>query len=360
MTQGLPPKPTCLSIVAGIVLAVLILAAFAFLPNMVKWVGAVFTFLPGRLALIQVVQPSEVIPVDMSSSPTLVVFGHAGHYALFTANLDLLSINEAVLAAKAKPWFRLRDSLGNEVPISLYERGLALYDTPLAAGRPVARFEITRAGSYTMTHPSRPDRVFVVPDYTTGQESAIMFYMLVQAAALGVGVWYVRKRTRKPLTRIIVPPPSRRSRERFEAEQAVAELALPKIGRHPWKADAFPALQQPEVSPIAPVRDVLGMVQEKQLGPTAAEGELEDSMLTQSGSAGTKWGAPLGLSPSEVTAYTQGGGIDDLLKLRYEGWPTTCAQCGQPIDHQELRWWLVRDQAGAPRLRHFECPPKPT
>ena len=55
MTQGLPPKPTCLSIVGGILLAILVLASFALLPSLVKWVGAAFTFLPSRLGLLQVV-----------------------------------------------------------------------------------------------------------------------------------------------------------------------------------------------------------------------------------------------------------------------------------------------------------------
>ena len=137
MTQGLPPQPTIRSIVGGIGLFVLVCAAFAALPNLVKWAGAALTFIPGQLGLIDVVHGSEVMPVDMTSNPTPVSFAGAGDYLLYTSNYDLLVINDAVAAVHAKPWFRLTDEAGEEVSITLVERGLAVFDTPLASGRPV-------------------------------------------------------------------------------------------------------------------------------------------------------------------------------------------------------------------------------
>ncbi len=92
----------------------------------------------------------------------------------------------------------------------------------------MARFEVPLAGAYSMTHPSRPDFVYVVPDYTHGEEGAISLYMLVQAGGLMAGGWYLRKKLRKPPTLIVVPPPSRLARERFVAEQVAREPALPK------------------------------------------------------------------------------------------------------------------------------------
>jgi hypothetical protein len=90
-----------------------------------------------------------------------------------------------------------------------------------------------------------------------------------------------------------------------------------------------------------------------------AEAEVEALMLSQPGGvSGAGWGAKLGLTPFETSAYSQGAGMGDLLKLRYEAWPTSCIRCGQPIDYQKLRWWLVRDQDGRPALRHVECPPQ--
>jgi hypothetical protein len=325
---------------------------------MVKWVGAVFTFLPGRLGLIKVVTPQEVMRVDMSASPTSVVFISTGRYALFTANYDLLAINEAVLAAKAKPWFRLTGSGGDQVAIALVERGLAVYDTPLASGRPVARFEIAHAGSYTMTHPSRRDFAFIVPDYSSGEESTITFFMLAQAAALGAAGWYVRKRTKKPLTKIVAPPPSRLSRERFKAEQPELEPSPPRSVSRPWSGNPVPAMVVSETEWDPNARDVLRLAQAEQLTAQQAEAEVEALMSSQpAGASGAGWGTPLALTPFETAAYAQGASIGDLLKLRYTGWPTSCIKCGQPIDYHEVRWWFMRDEIGEPALRHIECPP---
>jgi hypothetical protein len=357
MTQGLPPKPTCFSIVSGILLAIAVLAAFAFLPNIVKWVGAVFTFVPGQLGLIDVVTPDEVMPVDMIASPTEIEFVRAGEYAVFTANMDLLTIHEAVLDAKAKPWFRLADSDEQLIAVTLVERGLALYDTPLAAGRPVALFEIPAAGTYTMTHPRREDFVYVVPDTTTGNEGAIGAYMVAQAIALGFGGWYLRRKLRKPPTKIVAPPPSPLARQRYRAEQAASERPATLPTRPSRAAAAQPEPVADEAS--APdARDVLQMVHDGQLTLANAEAEIEARFLAQpAGAPNTNWGASLALATYEATAYAQGAGTHDLLKLRYEGWPSVCTKCGQPLDFKQLGWWFVRDDQGRPGLRHIDCAP---
>ena len=176
--------------------------------------------------------------MDMTASPTTVAFGRPGAYALFTANYDLLSIHEAVLAAKGKPWFRLVGRDGNDVAVSLIERGLAFYDTPFANGRPVARFRIATAGTYTMTHPRRPDLVYMVPDYTAGKEDAIGLYMLLQGVALGVGAWYVRRKTRKPRRLVVVPPPfSAHPREVHGSNTRSPSGRLRSSQTRPWSPD---------------------------------------------------------------------------------------------------------------------------
>jgi hypothetical protein len=359
MTQGLPPKPTCLSIVGGILLTVVILAAFAFLPNMVKWVGAALTFVPAKLGLIRVVEPAEVIPVDMTDSPTNVEFVNAGHYVLYTANLDLLSINEAVLSAKAKPWFQLIGGSGEKVAISMVERGLAIYDTPLARGRPVALFEITTPGQYSMLHPRRPDFTYVVPDYTSGEEGAITFYALVQAVALGAAGSYVRRRTRKPPTRVIAPPPSALNRKRYEAEDSEALERSPTRIAKPWDEAVVSPHAIAEVSPAPDARDVLTLVQSGRLTAQQADSEIESVMLSQApGAAANTWGAKLALSAFEAAAYAQGAGIADLMKLRFKGWPTACGRCGQELDHRQMSWLIVLDASGTLTLQHRECPAK--
>jgi hypothetical protein len=104
----------------------------------------------------------------------------------YTDNYDLLVINDAIVTAGAKPWFRLESLQNNaqEFNITLIERGLTIYDTPLAKGRPVARFNITQPGEFTVTHPIRPTNVYIVPDYITGNEGWINFLAIIQIVAL--------------------------------------------------------------------------------------------------------------------------------------------------------------------------------
>ncbi len=186
MTTGTPPPPTYRSIFGGIAVVVLILLGFIFLGKIVKYVGAVLTFMPAKLGLIQVVTREELIPIDVSVSPTSFTISKAGRYSLFTDNYDLLVINDAVLAAGAKPWLKIR-SVSNhdeEINITLVGRGLAIYDTPLAKGRPVAIFEIIQPGEYAITHPTRPTSAYIVPDYTTGNENLIYFFIIIQIVVL--------------------------------------------------------------------------------------------------------------------------------------------------------------------------------
>jgi hypothetical protein len=175
--------------VAGILLAALLCFAFFSLPSLVKYAGAVLTFVPAQLGLMDAVTPDEVMPVDMSASPTSLAFGKPGKYALFTDSYDLLVINDAVVAAQGKPWFRLVSESEGEIEITLVQRGMALYDTPFAKGRPVAHFEIVEHGTYSMIHPARPTQAFVVPDYTFGSEAWIAFLMVLQGLILALLLW---------------------------------------------------------------------------------------------------------------------------------------------------------------------------
>jgi hypothetical protein len=44
------------------------------------------------------------------------------------------------------------------------------------------------------------------------------------------------------------------------------------------------------------------------------------------------WNQDLGFSEYEASAYLQGATIRDLYNLRYEGWPSRCCNCKQPIN----------------------------
>jgi len=186
MAIGNPPSPTFRSIFGGIGIVVLILLGFVFLANIVKFVGATFTFIPAKLGLIQVVKSEEVIAIDVSSSPTSITINEAGRYSLYVDNYDLLTINDAVVAGNAKPWFNIEFAKTGENlnSITLVERGLAIYDTPLAKGRPVATIDFPQPGEYIFIHPRRPATAYFLPDYTTGHESFIIFLIIVQVVAL--------------------------------------------------------------------------------------------------------------------------------------------------------------------------------
>src|SRR5438093_9444745 len=113
MTTGNPPSPTFRSIFGGIVIAVLILIGFIYLGDVLKYAGAALTFVPAKLGLIQVATREEIMPIDFSTSPTTFTISKAGHYSFFTDDYDLLVINDAVLAAGAKPWFKIRSASNN-------------------------------------------------------------------------------------------------------------------------------------------------------------------------------------------------------------------------------------------------------
>ena len=360
MTQGLPPAPTCRAIVAGIGVSIVLCLAFFWLPGFVKWPGAALTFIPSRLGLIDVVSPREVLPVDMSASPTRVVIQKPGRYALFTGNYDLLVINDAVIAAKAAPWFRLVDEADGEVEIELVERGMALFDTPFAEGRPVALFEITVAGAYSMFHPTRQDSVYIVPDYTFGREAWIVFLMLSQALIVAlVLLYFLRRRLGRNRIRAYTPPTSR-SREKYvqelEAEES-AETRSRAYSHQPWRP--APAVAVPPRSTTSPPGwDILALLHDEKITVQDAEAEF-DALLRNSAKDSAGWSAGLGLSQPEATAFSQGASMLQLVRFRYHGWPEKCVVCGQPLNYQQLDWWFTRDQAGTPCLRHIHCPPGP-
>lgn len=71
------------------------------------------------------------------------------------------------------------------------------------------------------------------------------------------------------------------------------------------------------------------------------------------------WSEAFELSRYEATAYLHEATLEDLAKLRYEGWPTTCSRCHCPLDYKLEGWWFVHSEDAVPRLRHIECPSVP-
>ncbi len=68
-----------------------------------------------------------------------------------------------------------------------------------------------------------------------------------------------------------------------------------------------------------------------------------------------KWISDLGFSEFESRASLHAAGLDDLVIFRYQGWPTTCANCQLPLDYKVDYWWFTPDKDEKPCLVHIHC-----
>ena len=57
------------------------------------------------------------------------------------------------------------------------------------------------------------------------------------------------------------------------------------------------------------------------------------------------------LTNYEATALLHGARSGDLHYLRYNGGPTSCCNCGQPLDYRLYGWWVVPQGNDIPQLR---------
>ncbi|MCJ7432063.1 MAG: hypothetical protein MUO77_01105 [Anaerolineales bacterium] len=198
MTTGFPKPPTCLSIGLGISLFALSLLAFFHIPDIVKSTGTVLMFVPAKLGIIDMVMPQDVVPQSIEHTPSTITISKPGHYLFYTDNYDLLVINNAIAGSDAKPWMNMQSTKsGTKVEVTMIERGLSIFDTPFAHGRPVLSFTITEPGTYQMKYPTRPGGyLYLVPDVTTGKETLITFMIVVEVSLVGgVVVIMIRRRT---------------------------------------------------------------------------------------------------------------------------------------------------------------------
>jgi hypothetical protein len=179
--------PKTRSIILGIVLFILAVFAFLSLGDVIKLLGAPFLYLPHQLGILKQVSAAEILPLTMDTSPTRIELPAPGLYTVYTNDYDLLMISDEMMAKKNPPWLTITSLASNEkIPASFVERGLRLYDTPLAKGRPVIIFEIPAAGSFEIRHPRRPASVSILPDYTTGHEVEITMLFVLQLGVLGL------------------------------------------------------------------------------------------------------------------------------------------------------------------------------
>ncbi len=194
-------SPRLTSIIGGIVLAVLLLLTLCMLGNVVKSVGAAVYLVPAKLGMLTQVRAADVATLDMQRSPSILAFSRPGPYHAYTADLHLLEVAGLLGDSNAEPWLVIRSvRTGEKVPVDFVTRGVRPYDTPYAPGRPILSFAIPAPGEYTLTHPSRPATLAVVPDYTTGQETALTLAVVAEVLlVVGVTVLVLRRRAgRRP------------------------------------------------------------------------------------------------------------------------------------------------------------------
>jgi hypothetical protein len=67
------------------------------------------------------------------------------------------------------------------------------------------------------------------------------------------------------------------------------------------------------------------------------------------------WPQELGLDEYESSAKLQGATLEDLVKLRYQGWPKTCCLCKQLIEYKDFGW-IIRHKKEGLCLEHINCP----
>jgi hypothetical protein len=105
--------------------------------------------------------------------------------------------------------------------------------------------------------------------------------------------------------------------------------------------------------------DLLEMLHKGEISPEKAYC-LQDELLEKvdRGEVDPHWWPALGLSNHEVTALAYGADFEDLVKLRYEGWPTICPYCHLPLDYRLYKWLFSLSDDGSPQLEHLVCPSK--
>lgn len=188
--------PRIRSILLGIALVVIVLVFLCSLSQVVKWIGAAFLYLPDRLGLVRMVTADEAIPVDLASQSNTIRIPAAGRYEVFVADYDLLKLSDDMSAGGALPWLKItRAGTDATLPIAYVTRGLVPYDTPVVPGRPVLAVEVSEAGEYVLLHTVRRVTIWIVPDYTTGNESRILGVIAAQVLILMIilGSVYIRR-----------------------------------------------------------------------------------------------------------------------------------------------------------------------
>ncbi len=186
------------SMVVGIgIVVIATVLFFCNLSSIVKTMGWALLLVPHQLGLIEGSSPDEIQTVDLSTPVQEIAFARSGPFLVYYD----FPFSSSDSAHDAPPHLVITCRGTDErVPLEPVDRGLRLYDTPFAKGRPIYAFRITTPGACQLTHSIRSASISIVPDYGTGKETVIAAAYAVQLAALGAVFGtplYVRGRRRR-------------------------------------------------------------------------------------------------------------------------------------------------------------------
>jgi hypothetical protein len=179
-------SPTCRSIVLGGIAFLALMVGALRSAEIVKLIGSPLLILPERMHLIDSLHAHDITRIDSDGELEMVLdFMRPGLYAIYTANTSLLLNTNARMDEGKLPTVHVIEANGgNEIPVHYFQRGLRIFDTRFARGRPIVGFQIERPGRYVLLSPSIEATIFLVPDYTTGKEGLLTFAYLIQTGII--------------------------------------------------------------------------------------------------------------------------------------------------------------------------------
>jgi hypothetical protein len=82
---------------------------------------------------------------------------------------------------------------------------------------------------------------------------------------------------------------------------------------------------------------------------------LVDAATEAAHQGGPDWKVTLGFTDLEAKAFLHAASIEQLTRVRADGWPDRCSTCGAPIDADNDHWWFRSREDGVPELAHITC-----
>jgi len=191
-TEAPHQPPRFRNILAGAVAFGLLLTMVWQLSAVTKCFGFVLLYLPAQLGIVRQATPQGIQQIQAAGWVTITV-ANPGSYHIYLDSYDFLQQTDADLLTGKPPWLLIQEIPSHEaLAVAYITRGLRLYDTPFAGGRPAFSVNITHPGEYRVSA-RKAAALWLVPNYITGQETLMTLAIIIELAALVIlssGLWY--------------------------------------------------------------------------------------------------------------------------------------------------------------------------